>query len=133
MSLAAATGWLAVAATSGQTIDIVDDARLPRFEVASVKPSDPHANSGRFGIPPGRFVQENTSLFPSTIGFAFSVRPYQVAGPLPDLMTREKFTINALMPAGAPVSDRALMVRALLVDRFKLRYHVERSDTDEFV
>jgi uncharacterized protein (TIGR03435 family) len=132
ITIIVAIGWLAAGATYGQTIEVVDNAKLPRFEVASVKLSDPGATFGRFGFPPGRFVQENTPLFPSTIGMAFGVSPYQVAGPLPDFLTRERFTINASMPAGAPVSDRALMVRALLVDRFKLRYHVERRDTDGF-
>jgi hypothetical protein len=40
----------------GQTIDVVDDAKLPRFEVASIRPGDPHATGARVGSPPGRFV-----------------------------------------------------------------------------
>jgi uncharacterized protein (TIGR03435 family) len=63
---------------------------------------------------------------------AFGVRPYQVAGPLPDLITRERFTINAQMPAGATGPERALMVRALLIDRFKLRYHIDHGETDGY-
>jgi uncharacterized protein (TIGR03435 family) len=115
----------------GQTIDVVDDAKLPRFEVASIRPGDPHATGARVGFPPGRFVQENMNLI-SAFFLAFGVRPYQL-GTLPDLMQRERFTINAKMPEGAPQQDRALMLRALFVDRFKLRYHVERKDEDAFV
>ena len=115
-----------------QTIPIVDDAKLPRFEVASVKPGDPNATSARFGIPPGRFVQDDADLF-SAVMMAFNVRPYQIATPLPDLITRERFTINAQSPAGATGPERMLMVRALLIDRFKLRYHVDRSETNGYV
>jgi uncharacterized protein (TIGR03435 family) len=74
--------------------------RLPRFEIASVKPGDPNATTASFGIPPERFVQENGDLF-SAVMMAFNVRPYQIAMPLPDLITRERFTINARTPAGA--------------------------------
>jgi uncharacterized protein (TIGR03435 family) len=58
--------------------------------------------------------------------------PHQVAQPLPDILTRDRFTINATMPAGARAEDRSHMLRALLIDRFKLRYHVEHVAVDGF-
>lgn len=115
-----------------QTILVVDDATLPRFEVASVKPGNSNADRMRFGIPPGRFVQEDASLL-TAVYMAFNLRPYQVRQPLPDLVTRERFTIDARMPANALPTDRGLMVRALLIDRFKLRYHIETKEQDGFV
>jgi uncharacterized protein (TIGR03435 family) len=114
----------------GQTIDLVDDATLPRFEVASIKAGAPAASRGMFGFPPGRFVQENLNLF-NTVLAAFGVRPDQL-GPLPDLAQHERFTINAKAPDGAQPQERMFMLRALLVDRFKLRYHVERKEEDAF-
>ena len=122
---------MALERSVAQTIAVIDDATLPRFEVASVKPGDPNATWGSFGVPRGRFAQENADLF-SALMLAFDVRPYQVAMPLPDLITRERFTINAKMPPEAALLDLRLMVRALLIDRFKLRYHVDRSETDGY-
>ena len=128
---AAVAAALGLASVEAQTILLVEDARLPRFEVASVKPGDPKSTFGRIGSPPGRFEQENMDLV-STVMMAFGVRPYQLAMPLPDLITRERFTIRAQTPAGTTNVDRMLMVRALLIDRFKLRYHVDRLETDGY-
>lgn len=130
--VAAVVAALGLATAGAQTISIVDDAELPRFEVASVKPGDPNATSMSIGTPPGRFVQNDADLSAAVMG-AFGIRPYQLARPLPDLITRERFTINAQAPAGATGPQRALMVRALLIDRFKLRYHVDRSETNGYV
>ena len=114
-----------------QTVLLIDDAKLPRFDVASVKPGDPHVDQAMLGIPPGRFVQENLNLV-NALEMAFGVASYQF-GTLPDLIQRERFSIDARMPAGAAPADRALMLRALLIDRFKLRYHVDRKEEDGYV
>src|SRR5213079_2694206 len=108
-------------AVPGQTIDVVEDAHLPRFEVVSIKPGVSSGGPVRIGFPPGRFVQENMNLL-NALMMAFSMRPYQL-GTVPDLIQRERFTITAKMADDARAQDRALMLRALLVDRFKLRYH----------
>jgi hypothetical protein len=73
--LLAASGASIVA----QRIQIVDDAKLPRFEVASVKLGNPNATSARVGIPPGRFVQEDMDMF-SALNMAFSVTPRSGGG-----------------------------------------------------
>jgi len=115
-----------------QTMQRVEDAQLPRFEVASVKPGDPAAGRAFFGIPPGRFVQQDMNLV-SALAMAFGLQPYQLGSPLPDLIQFERFSIAARMPDGAAPADRGLMVRALLIDRFKLRYHIERREEDGYV
>ena len=114
----------------GQVIELVEDSQLPRFEVASIKPGDPAVSRGMFGFPPGRFVQEDLNLF-NTVLAAFRVRPDQLAM-LPDFAQRERFTINAKTPEGTRPADATLMLRALLVDRFKMRYHAERKEEDTF-
>jgi uncharacterized protein (TIGR03435 family) len=124
---------LALAAPArAQTIQVIDDAKLPRFEVVSVKAGDPSADRAMFGTPPGRFNQENLNLV-SALGLAFGVRPGQIdRSTLPDLIQGDRFTINAKAPDGAPRSDLPLMVRAILVDRFKMRYHIDRRDEDGY-
>jgi uncharacterized protein (TIGR03435 family) len=129
--VAAVVAALGSARAGSQTITLVDDAKLPRFEVASVKPGDPNATFSRVGAPPGRWAQENADLF-SAVMMAFGANPYQIATPLPDMVTRERFTINAQAPAGTTNADRVLMLRALLIDRFKLRYHIDRRETDGY-
>ena len=131
------SGWTAfilvfvyVSTASAQRIEMLEEAKLPRFEVASVRPADPNASGGMFGIPPGGFVQENSDMF-SALVMAFGIRPYQLPNPLPDVL-RERFSINARMPAGGTPRDRPLMVRALLIDRFKMRFHVESKEQDAY-
>jgi uncharacterized protein (TIGR03435 family) len=114
-----------------QTIQSIDDAKLPRFEIASVKPGDPTSDRGMFGMLPGRFAQQNVTLV-DAIMMAFNLRGFYQLGPLPDLVRRERFTIDARMADGAPRADVPLMVRALLIDRFKLKYHVERKEEEGY-
>jgi len=118
------------ASVIAQRIEAIDEATLPRFEVASVRLGNPNATSARIGTPPGRFVQEDMDMF-SALNMAFGVRPYQMPNPLPDVL-RGRYSIDAKMPAGAPQKDVGLMVRALLIDRFKLRYHVETKEQDGY-
>ena len=131
--LVGALAWCLAACplAMAQTLQVVDDAQLPRFEVASVKPGDPNADRASIGTPQGRFVQENMNLV-NALEIAFGARSYQF-GTLPDLILRDRFSINARMPAGAAPADLALMMRALLIDRFKLRYHVDRKEEDGYV
>jgi uncharacterized protein (TIGR03435 family) len=129
--VAAAVAALGLAKVGAQTILTLDDAKLPRFEVASVKPGDPNSTLARISTPPGRFFQENADLF-SAVMMAFGLSPYQIVEPLPALIARQRFSIDARAPAGSTNLDRALMVRALLIDRFKLRYHIDHSLTNGY-
>lgn len=113
-----------------QTIQEIDPAKLPRFEVASVKPADPNAVAMIGGVPGRSFRQENMWLL-NAVEIAFRVDPYQL-GKMPDLIRDGRFTINARMPAGASAADLPLMVRALLIDRFQLRYHIEHTETEGY-
>jgi uncharacterized protein (TIGR03435 family) len=77
-------------------------------------------------------VQQNVTLVDAIL-MAFDLRGVYQLGPLPDLVRRERFTIEGRTAEGASRADLPLMVRALLVDRFKLRYHVERKEEDGYV
>src|SRR5262245_38202668 len=116
---------------SAQRIELMDEAKLPHFGVVSVRPGDPNAKPGGVDFPPGRFVQVNAPLL-NTVSLAFDLRPYQFGGPLSELVTREPFSIDARMPAGTSATDLKLMLRSLLIDRFKLRVHVESREQDAF-
>jgi uncharacterized protein (TIGR03435 family) len=100
-----------------------------RFEVASIK-SNP-AGDFRRGMGPGpggRFNAINVPLR-DLVAFAYGVpnnrATLQIVGG-PDWMTRERFTVDAVAPSGAPwPAQAATMVRALLAERFNLQAHHE--------
>jgi uncharacterized protein (TIGR03435 family) len=115
-------------AAAHQPIALVDEATLPRFEIASVKPGG--SGPPRAEATPGRFVNENMPLL-NAVSLAFDLPPHQIATPLPNVV-RELFTIEGRMRAGTSNTDLTLMVRALLVDRFKLRVHVETREQDAY-
>jgi uncharacterized protein (TIGR03435 family) len=108
--------------------------QLPSFEVASVKVNRSGQMSRLFRPQPsGRFDATNMRLR-DLIMFAYQVRPYQIEGG-PDWMDSVSFDIVAkaegdVGPAapGGPPSPVALMMRSLLVDRFKLVVHNETRE-----
>jgi len=114
------------------TADILPVLPLPtEFEVASVKPTEP---GGRGMVnfrtqAGGRFTTNGIPLR-MLVNQAFLANQDQVVG-LPAFADTERFDINAKAPGDAGMSpgvDRealAPMLRALLVDRFKMAYHTE--------
>jgi uncharacterized protein (TIGR03435 family) len=101
------------------------------FEVASVKPADPGGRGMRFQTQPGGRLNVTGMPLRSLVFQAFNVfNGDQVAG-LPAWADSERFDIIAKAPSegpSAPAIDRdatAPMLRALLVDRFKMTYHTE--------
>ena len=56
---------------------------------------------------------------------AFQIKVYQVSGP--DSMT-ERFDISAKLPAGAKEDQVADMLKSLLVERFGMKFHMEKKD-----
>jgi uncharacterized protein (TIGR03435 family) len=106
------------------------DEALPRFEVASIKPADPDARQYRISTRPGQFLVENMPLL-DIVASAFGVPSTRIVN-APGWLSQERFSIAARMPDGAPLSQRSLMVRALFIDRFKLRYRIDSKPGDGF-
>jgi uncharacterized protein (TIGR03435 family) len=96
------------------------------FDVASVKPGDPNDVRNSRDMSPGQYSVTNISVT-DVIAVAFNVPPERIVN-VPDWAGRERFTITARMPDGAPLVDRPKMVEALLVERFKLRAHIETRE-----
>ena len=107
--------------------------KMPSFEVATIKPSDPAAQ-GQFirNQPGGRFSTTNMPLR-DLVRFAFSVQDFQLDG-LPPWASSERYDINAKaagdVPPGLPGVENPMvqMLRSLLVERFKLASHHETKD-----
>ena len=108
--------------------------RLPAFEVASVKPSNPDPSNPLSMVPMampqpgGRFVASNIPLR-LLIRLAYEVQDFQISGG-PAWMLSNKFDITAKAAGGATLGQKELMplVRALLTDRFKLKTHTETRE-----
>jgi len=113
------------------------------FEVASVRPSKPGAEAeedvGEF-LPGGRYEAHSVPLF-FMLTQAWDYRvPGDITG-LPKWLTRDspRFDIVAKAPAAAisvgeghGVYDLQSMMRALMVDRFKMKAHYEDRPMDAY-
>jgi uncharacterized protein (TIGR03435 family) len=116
----------------------------PHFEVASIKRADPNVQgilrpAGATGFQPGgRFVARNMAgerllvLAFRDEGAGTGLRPEQIVG-VPSWLTSTMYDIDA-RAAGATSAERivdpeaARLLRSLLVDRFKLKYHFEERE-----
>ena len=125
--------WLLISVCcylSGQTPKL-------EFEVASVKPSGPDVAGGRFGSSPRRVGGPGTSdperlaysryLMRGLLVDAFGVEADQILGPA--WINSEIFDIEAIVPQGATKEQSIVMLRNLLIDRFKI---AARDETGEF-
>ena len=92
----------------------------PRFEVASIKPSDPNPDNPMFiGMSAdGAMVKYTNITLRDCIRGAYRVRDFQIVGP--DWMTKARFEINAKLPAAVSADQIPEMLQGLLADRFKL-------------
>jgi len=97
----------------------------PRFEVASIKASDPNPSNPMFiGMSAdGAMVQYTNITLRDCIRGAYRARDFQIVGP--DWMTRARFEINAKLPPGASADQIPEMLQALLSERFHLEIRRE--------
>lgn len=111
-----------------------EPARLPTFEVASVKPST--GPTGEQGQPrSGRYIATRTLKFFIADAFFFGT-PLQMSRVIggPEWIDSARFEINAKAstpwqpsPDGPP-RELFLMIRSLLEERFKLQTHIETRE-----
>jgi uncharacterized protein (TIGR03435 family) len=107
------------------------------FEVADLKPSDPGGRGGRFQTQPGgRLVAQNMALS-FLITRAFDTNNTEEIVGMPKWAT-DHYDLTAKAPsigAGSPsLAQDALspMIRALLVERFKMTYHTEQKPVSAY-
>ena len=108
--------------------------QLPRFEVESVKKFEGRVTSSTLRTPGGGRVTVLNLPLRTILMQAFGgLRDYQLSGIAPAWMTTDRFTINGKAETNAPRDQVMLMLRAVLVDRFKLKYHVEKREMQAYV
>jgi uncharacterized protein (TIGR03435 family) len=114
-----------------------DTAKLPRFEVSSVKPSGEQERIiGMFTFPGGRVTATNYTL-KMLIHEAWNVEDYRISGG-PNWVSADRFSLEAKPAASSalsqwvppspktpPTPEMRQMLQSLLADRFGLKVHRE--------
>jgi len=100
------------------------------FEVATVKLVDPNQPPGRFFKMdrPHRWIAMNFTLT-NLIALAYDLNPRTISGG-PGWMESEHFNIEAVTPGDARPTrlEQMQMLRALLVERFGLKFHRQQKE-----
>jgi uncharacterized protein (TIGR03435 family) len=107
------------------------------FEVASVKPTDPSVRMGNFRMQPGGRLTVEAMAMRFLIARAFNANNNEQVTGLPGWANTERFDIVAKAPsmgtsANMDTEAMAPMMRALLVDRFKMTYHTEERPVSAY-
>jgi uncharacterized protein (TIGR03435 family) len=108
------------------------------FDVADVKPADPQVRMNRFQIQPGGRITAQGMTLRFLINRAFNVNNRDQIVGLPGFADNDRFDINAKAPSegpNAPAMDNESvnpMLRALLVERFGLKYHTEKRQVSSY-
>ena len=101
----------------------------PAFEVATIKPVESNEKAGRYIVMQGnnRFVVKYYTL-KLLIAAAYDLSPKVISGG-PAWCDSDHFDIMALTPGDIRPAreDQMAMLRGLLADRFKLRFHREQK------
>jgi len=107
-------------------------AKKPAFEVASIKATDPNPENTAFiGMTAdGAHVKYTNITLRDCIRGAYRVRDFQIVGP--DWITKERYEINATLPAGASMEQIPEMLQALLAERFGLEVRRERKEQNVY-
>jgi len=106
----------------------------PAFDVATIKPNDTGATRMQGLTIHGRNFATRASSLEDLITFAYEVQVKQVIGG-PDWMEKDRYDIAAVPDQeGAPNPEQVrIMIRKLLADRFKLKFHKEKRELSAFV
>jgi uncharacterized protein (TIGR03435 family) len=78
---------------------------------------------------PSLFTCDNCGLY-GLIFQAFDIQNYQLSAP--DWMQSARFNVSAKIPEGTTKEQFRLMLRNLLVDRFSLKFHFEKKETQAY-
>ena len=138
MRQARLAGFAAVIVAVGALSAGISTAQQPqpakswRFEVATIKPSDPKlgANSSASSTS-SQFQMVNTPL-KQWVEMGLSVRDYALKAPA--WLDTSRFDLVAKKPAGTPANKEAMaeMMKALLIERFGLKWHEELQTASGF-
>jgi uncharacterized protein (TIGR03435 family) len=103
-----------------------------RFEVASIRPASPDAPLGSIkASASGDGYTAEGEPVRLMISLMFRVPERQIKGP--DWIEKDRFDIKAKADKKYTIDDLHAMYQNMLVDRFKLKYHLETKEANAFV
>jgi len=106
-----------------------DAGAAPFFEVATIKPSDPSAQSGTYFTVKGSHVLARNVTLEDLISLAYAVHPKQIVDG-PAWLETERFDLDGV-PNTEGKPNRAqmrLLFQRLLADRFQLSFHHQKRE-----
>ena len=106
-------------------------AKSWQFEVAAIKPSDPKLEANSYSSTRGGLFQMVNTPLKQWVEMGLSVREYALKAPA--WLDTSRFDLNARLPAVQPGDQKAAanrdpkaeMMKALLIERFGLKWHEE--------
>jgi uncharacterized protein (TIGR03435 family) len=99
----------------------------PAFEAASVKANRSGDLDARLVPQPGGRLTATNVPAAELIRFAYDLPDFQVSGG-PKWLTSDRFDVVAKADGDPPVTEKRLMLRRLLAERFKLTAHTETRE-----
>jgi len=104
-------------------------AQTKAFEVASVKPNKSGTGSSSSRTSRERVTFTNAPMS-AILRFAYGIKDHEFSAP--DWFNFERYDIVAKAPEGTPESDLPFMMQTLLMDRFKLVFHIEEREVPAY-
>jgi uncharacterized protein (TIGR03435 family) len=99
---------------------------LPKFEVASLKPSGPQSVRGSQGGPGTKdptHYSFRSATFQDLIALAWEVQYFQISSK--SSIDKDRFDVVVNIPDGATRDQFRQMMQSLLLERFQLKSHIE--------
>ena len=100
--------------------------QIPKFEVASIKPSNSEDRRPFFNQTAGQYTVRNSTVR-RLIQAAYMIKDFQIAGG-PEWMNSDLYDISAKPETSVPWEQMAEMVKSLLADRFQLVIRKENKE-----
>jgi len=100
----------------------------PKFDVATIKPSNPDGQGQGFDIQ-GRHVTTVKTTVNNMITFAYELHAKQIVGG-PEWLDTERFDVDGVpdMEGTPSVKQFRMLIQSLLADRFKLVFHHDQRE-----
>jgi uncharacterized protein (TIGR03435 family) len=101
-------------------------ATSPAFEVATIKPANPDARGMSFRMEGEHRFTINNHTLKEVIATSYDLAPRLISGG-PAWVDTDRYDMVGVMPGDMQASseERQLMMRALMAERFNLKYHRE--------
>jgi uncharacterized protein (TIGR03435 family) len=120
--------------TGSEPVQPMPADAAPKFDVVTVKPSDPDRPPGKVLTTNGRHVLAQNLTLIDLISFAYGIHPKQIVG-APGWFSSDKYDIDGVPDVeGEPNSKQFKMLfQSVLLERFGLAFHRDQKDMSVYV